>query len=214
MNSIQRNTGIISAITIIALTLTFLVTIIVFPLIDFISTKDYVSNYKASSLIPVIPSFLLTLANIPLFIVLFYYAAKKRRIFALTGIVFGAGYMITSSINYFLQLSAVNKGIVANSTEFITPFLFYNPMSVTYAIDNLGYLFLSVSFLFFSGIFNQRGLQSWIKSFFIVTGISGIIGCLGYLLNNSLLETLVFITAFPYLISVALLIFEFRKKHA
>jgi len=78
MNSIQRNTGIISAITIIALTLTFLVTIIVFPLIDFISTKDYVSNYKASSLITVIPSFLLTLANIPLFIVLFYYAAKKE----------------------------------------------------------------------------------------------------------------------------------------
>jgi hypothetical protein len=212
MTLIQKNTGIIAGISIVVITLAFLVTVVLFPVNEAASIEEYIRNYNVSSVIPVIPSFLLVIANIPLFIALYFYANEDKRIFALIGIIFGTGYMINCSINYFIQLSAVNKSILSGNTAFIEPLLMYNPLSLAYSLDNLGYLFLSISFLFFSPIFSKGGLPSWIKTLFIITGISGILGCLGYLLNNSLLESLVFITAFPYILSIALLIFEFKKQ--
>jgi hypothetical protein len=205
MTLIQKNTGIIAGISIVVITLAFLVTVVLFPVNEAASIEEYIRNYNVSSVIPVIPSFLLVIA-------LYFYANEDKRIFALIGIIFGTGYMINCSINYFIQLSAVNKSILSGNTAFIEPLLMYNPLSLAYSLDNLGYLFLSISFLFFSPIFSKGGLPSWIKTLFIITGISGILGCLGYLLNNSLLESLVFITAFPYILSIALLIFEFKKQ--
>jgi len=194
------------------MTIVFLVTVVLFPVNETASVEEYIRNYNVSSIIPVIPSFLLVIANIPLFIALFFYAKEEKRIFTITGIIFGVGYMINCSINYFIQLSVINKSILSGNTDFIAPFFMYNPTSVAYSLDNLGYLFLAISFLFFSAIFSKSGLQSWIKVLFIMTGISGILGCLGYLFNNHFLESLVFITAFPYLLSIVLLIFEFKKQ--
>ena len=94
MTTIQKNTGIIAGISIVVITLAFLVTVVLFPVNEAASIEEYIRNYSVGSVIPVIPSFLLVIANIPLFIALYFYANEDKRIFAVIGIIFGAGYMI------------------------------------------------------------------------------------------------------------------------
>jgi len=206
-----KKMGQISCILIIFLVFLFVVSIVIFPQHQYVSFNTYLNNFHIVSLLPVIPSLFLVFANVPLFATLFYYAEHQKKIFGLIGVLFGIGYLVCSGINYFVQLSMIIKTVSGNNPEIAVPFLMSNPNSFAYSIDNLGYLFLSISFLFFSGIFTPRGLQSWIKSVFIIFGMAGILGTLGYILNVSLLESMVLLSALPYLVCIVLLFFEFRR---
>ena len=217
MNKIALLLGILSSVAILFFTLAFIVLISFFPPGEFSTMDNFISDYSSSRIYPVIPSFLLVLANIPFFVTMFYVAEKTRRPLALTGILLGSGYALCSGINYFVQLTVVPQNIHLGQGLSVTPFIMLVPGSFAYALDALGYTFLSLSFLFFSGLFNLKGLHGYIKAVFVVYGISGILGTLGYTTGNSLLESFVFISVFPYLIAVLLTLILFvreRKKPA
>ena len=211
MNASIRKTGILATSFIIASTLLFIVTIFIFPPERFISTSDFLKNFKINHLIPVIPAFLLVLANIPLFAALYFYADSQGKIFGLTGILFGTGYMVCSGINYYTQLGLITRNLSEAGINSIQTFLMENSNSFALAVDNLSYTFLALAFLAFSGIFSNRGLQSWIKTLFIIYGISGLLGSIGYILHFPLLENLLLISSLPYLGSIILLFIEFKK---
>lgn len=211
MHNSIRITGLFSTVSITLLTLLFIIAVIVFPAGIYTSAEEYVAGFKITSLLPVIPSFLLVLANVPLFVALYFYADTQRKIYGFTGIIFGTGYMVCSGINYFTQLGIITRNMAETEMISVAPFLMANPGSFSYALDNLGYTFLSFAFLAFSWIFNRRGLQSWIKTLCIVFGISGLLGSIGYILNYSLLENMVLISAIPYLVCIILLYYEFRS---
>ncbi len=211
MNNSIRKTGLLATIFIILFTLLFLLTIIIFPPKDFVSATDYIRNFRAGHLIRIIPGFLLVLVNIPLFATIYFYADSQGKIFALTGILFGMGYMICSGLNYYIQLGLIRRNLNEDGISAITTFLMENPNSFSIGMDNLGYTFLALAFLAFSGIFSRRGFQSWIKTLFIIYGISGLLGSLGYILNYQLLENMILISSLPYLICIILLFFEFKK---
>ena len=211
MNFSIKKTGLTATISIILLTLLFMTAIIIFPQDDYHSAASYLGKFDKTSLLPIIPGFLLVIANIPLFAALYSYATSEKKIFALTGTLFGAGYMVCSGTNYFIQMGMIVRNISEPESAVIATFLMANPGSYTYAIDNLGYLFLSLSFLVFSGIFNQRGFHSWIKTILIIFGISGLLGALGYILNNRLLENMVLLSVIPYLAGIILLLIEFKR---
>jgi hypothetical protein len=210
MNLSVKKTGMAATVSIILLTLIFLITIIIYPMEAYQSAASFLDRFGKDDLWPVIPSFLLVLANIPLFAALYVYSTGESKVFALTGTLFGAGYMICSGTNYFIQIGMLARNISEPDSAIISTFIMANPGSFACAIDNLGYLFLSLSFLAFSGIFNRHGLQSWIKALFIIFGISGLLGALGYILNNRLLENLVLLSAIPYLAAIILLFIEFK----
>lgn len=211
MNFSVKKTGLAATISIILLTFLFLIAIIIYPMDAYHSAASYLDQFGNSNLLPVIPSFLLVLANIPLFAALYFYSPGESKIFALTGTLFGAGYMICSGTNYFIQMGMIARNISEPDSDILSTFIMANPGSFACAIDNLGYLFLSLSFLVFSGIFTRHGLQSWIKAIFIIFGISGLLGALGYILNSRLLENLVLLSAIPYLAAIILLLIEFKR---
>lgn len=211
MNHSLKRTGLTATISIILLTILFGIAIIIFPQQDFHTASSFMNEFSFRNLIPVIPGFLLVLANVPLFAALYFYTGSEKKITALAGILFGIGYMVCSGTNYFIQLGMIVRNIPGSGSGNIAPFLMANPGSFSYAIDNLGYLFLSVAFLFFSGIFSRQGLRSWIKAVFIIFGISGLLGALGYILNNPLLENMVLLSAIPYLAGIILLLVEFSR---
>lgn len=204
-------TGRISSISIIVLTILFLFLIIFIPPQKFVSVDEYMMDFSIRKIIPVIPSLLLVIANIILFISLFYYAENGKKIFAHAGLIFGSVYAVCCGINYFAQLSLIPVAVQNQNSQLLSVFLMDNPASFAYSLDNLGYFFLALSFIFFAGIFNHGKLHSWIKSVFIVYGISAFAGTMGYLLNIPFLETMVLISALPYLVGIVLLYIEFGK---
>ena len=211
MNENARITGILSAIVLLFLTLAFILLVFIFPSGEYRSADQFLSGYTLSLVFPVIPSFLLVLANIPFFVSLFFYAKEPVRPFALAGLIFGASYAVCSGINYFMQLTIVPQNIQLGQLSAVSLLSMHIKGSLAFALDNLGYTFLSVSFLFFSAIFTLRGLQGTIKTAFIVYGITGLLGTTGYMTGNAFLDSFVFISAFPYLVAVVLMLIHYIR---
>jgi len=211
MNINARRTGIIASVTILFFTLAFIILMSFWPASDFNSAEEYITAFRPGILLPVIPSFLLVLANIPFLISLFYYADESYKPFALTGLLFGTAYAVCSGINYFAQFTMVPQNATTGQFASVALFSMQIRGSFGYCLDNLGYAFLSISFLFFSGIFNLKGFQGYIKSAFVVYGISGLMGTIGYIAGNSFLESFVFISSFPYLIAVILMLVQYLR---
>jgi hypothetical protein len=209
MNEKARITGIIAAIVLLLLTLAFIILVSIFPPKDYQTADLFISDYSRTLIFPVIPSFLLVLANIPFFVSLFFFADEAAKPFALAGLLFGTAYAVCSGINYFVQITIVPQNIQLGQLSAVSLLSMHIKGSMAFALDNLGYTFLSVSFLFFSGIFALKGLQGTIKAAFIVYGITGLMGTTGYLSGNAFLDAFVFISAFPYLVAVVLMLIRY-----
>lgn len=211
MNKNARKTGIVASLVILGLTLAFIILISISPPGEYNSAREFLLAFSPSLLLPVFLSFLLVIVNIPFFVSLFYYAKESNRPFAMAGLLFGAAYAVCCGCNYFMQLTIVPQHIHLGKLSSLAIFSMHIRGSFTYSLDNLGYAFLAAAFLFFSGIFSLKGFQGYIKSAFIIYGISGLLGTLGYVIRNELLESFVFISAFPYLIAVVLMLIQFIK---
>jgi hypothetical protein len=211
MNENARITGIIAAIVILLLTLAFIILVSIFPSGQYQTADQFITGYTRALLFPVIPSLLLVLANIPFFVSLFYYAEEPVRPFALAGLLFGVAYTVCSGINYFVQLTVVPQNIQLGQLSAVSVCSMHIKGSLAFALDNLGYAFLSVSFLFYSGIFALKGLQGTIKTAFIVYGFTGLLGVTGYVTGNEFLDSFVFISAFPYLVAVVLMLIHYFR---
>ncbi len=211
MNKYARNTGIVSSLAILVLTLAFIILISIFPAGEYDSAREFLLAFSPSSILPVIPSLLLVMVNILFFVSLFYYAEESLKPFAMAGVLFGTAYAVCSGCNYFMQLTIVPQSIQLGKLSSLAVFSMHIQGSFAYSLDNLGYAFLSASFLLFSGIFSLKGFQGYIKAAFIVYGISGLLGTLGYITGNSFLESFVFISAFPYLIAVIMMLIQYYR---
>ncbi len=204
-------TGIIAAVAVIVLTVCFFLMVIISPPGKYNTVADFIEAYQPSILMPAIPAFFLALMNIPFFVSLYFYSEEPKRPVALTGLVFVAGYSLCSGINYFMQLTLVPLNVKLMQENLLAVSCMFIPGSLAYMLDNLGYAFLSVGFLFFSMIFSLRGLQGYIKSAFIIYGISGLTGAIGYITATPLFEAFLIISALPYLVAVILTWAEYMR---
>ncbi|NJK84739.1 MAG: hypothetical protein HC906_00895 [Bacteroidales bacterium] len=117
-------TGRTAAFSIVVLTVLFLLLMMLVPQQKFTTLDNYVENYSKFNVLPVLASFFIVLANVPLFIALFYYSENEKKIFGLTGLMFGSGYVICSGITYFLQLTVVQRAILEGNYKM--SFLVFN----------------------------------------------------------------------------------------
>jgi hypothetical protein len=98
-------------------------------------------------------------------------SAPDRKIWSHTAVAFATVYTVLISINYFVQLTWVAPRLVSGRTEGIEPFLFLPFDSFLYAVDILGYSFMSVATLFAAPVFAGNGLNRVVRWFLILNGL-------------------------------------------
>jgi hypothetical protein len=98
-------------------------------------------------------------------------ASSDRKIWSHAAVVFATAYTVLISINYFVQLTWVTPRLVAGRTAGIEQFLFVPFDSFLYAVDILGYSFMSVSTLFAAMVFTGKGVQKVARWFLISNGL-------------------------------------------
>ena len=82
--------------------------------------------------------------------------------------------------DYFIQLEVMQPSLLKGETEGLTLFLQYNPHGIFIALEDLGYLILSASFLFSSAVFsNGRGLERALQWLFLTASLSAFAAYLG-----------------------------------
>ena len=98
-------------------------------------------------------------------------AAPDRKIWSHGAVAFATAYAVLISMVYFVQLTLVAPRLARGQTQGIEAFLFVPFDSFLYAVDILGYSFMSVATLFAARVFTGTGLQRTARWFLIANGL-------------------------------------------
>lgn len=123
-----------------------------------------------SSLIIATPFLLAMLA-------LHYTIPEEKKFWTNAAVVFAAIYTTYVTLNYVVQLTTVIPAgyfwTLANQQGTVGPLSILNqtPHSLFWDVDGLGYIFLGLATLFAFPVFEKRGLQNWVRMFFLANGL-------------------------------------------
>jgi hypothetical protein len=98
------------------------------------------------------------------------YAAQHKKIYSRIGLSFGliaAGILLS---DYFIQFSVVPISLMNQETDGITLLTQYNPHGIFIVLEELGYLLMSLSFLFLAPVFTNEGRLASVVRWVFVTG--------------------------------------------
>jgi hypothetical protein len=84
------------------------------------------------------------------------YAAQHRKVFSQVGLVFASMAALILLSDYFIQFSVIPISLISGETEGITLLTQYNAHGIFIVLEELGYLLMSLSFLFIAPVFSSR----------------------------------------------------------
>jgi hypothetical protein len=117
------------------------------------------------------PSIFLGSSFLVLTICIHQIASPGRRVWSHAAVAFATIYTALISIVYFVQLTLVGPRLASGRVDGIEMFLFVPFDSFLYAVDILGYSFMSVATLFAAMVFTGRGLERVARTFMIANGL-------------------------------------------
>ena len=96
------------------------------------------------------------------------YASQHKKIFSQIGLSFAIVATSILLIDYFVQFSVIPISLISGETDGIALLTQYNPHGVFIALEELGYLMMSLSFLLFAPVFtNKNRLESAVRWVFV-----------------------------------------------
>jgi hypothetical protein len=110
------------------------------------------------------PSFLVLIASIH------QLAAPDRKVWSHAALAFATAYAVLISIVYFVQLTLVAPRMAQSRTAGIEAFLFVPFDSFLYAVDILGYSFMSVATLFAAQVLTGMGIERVARNWLTANG--------------------------------------------
>jgi hypothetical protein len=136
------------------------------------------------------PSLLLGSSFLALVAAIHQLSAPDRKVWSLLAFGFAAIYAALISINYYVQLAWVAPRLAGGRTQGLEPFLFIPFDSFLYAVDILGYSFMSLATLVASRVFTGSGQEKVVRWFLVANGL-----ILPFLLFQMYVHSLIWIAA-------------------
>jgi hypothetical protein len=134
-----------------------------YPYLDQLSQypQDYLWMY---------PAILMMLNYLVLMVSIHFYATEEKKIFSQISVYLAIITTIILIATYFIQFTVIPSSLKSGETEGIAILTQYNSHGVFIALEELGYLMMSLSFLAVSPVFFDKDrLKSAIKWIFIAT---------------------------------------------
>lgn len=103
-----------------------------------------------------VPAMFLVISYLIFMISIHAFAPQSKKIFSQIGLALAIMSAIVLLSDYFLQFSIIPISLINRETEGITMITQYNPHGVFIALEELGYLLMSLSFLFFAPVFTYK----------------------------------------------------------
>ena len=117
------------------------------------------------------PSLLLGPAFLLLAVSVHQLARQEHRVWSHAGVSFATAYAVLTGLVYYVQLTLVGPRMARGELEGIEPFVFLPFDSFLYAVDILGYSFMSMATLCMAGVFRGDGLERTARWFLIANGL-------------------------------------------
>jgi hypothetical protein len=114
------------------------------------------------------PALLLTALFVVFMACIHHYAPADKKLFSLVALSFAAISTALITIDYFIQLTVIQPSLLRGETDGLSLFSQYNPHGIFIALEALGYLLMSVAFLFAAPVFTGRsGVERALRWLFI-----------------------------------------------
>ena len=117
------------------------------------------------------PSLLLGSSFLMLMVCVHQVTPADRRVWSHGAVAFATAYAVLISSVYFVQLTLVGPRLASGRLEGIEPFVFVPFDSYLYAVDILGYTFMSVSTLLAARAFTGGGVERVARWFLTANGL-------------------------------------------
>jgi len=140
--------------------------------------QTYADTFEVAPFLAwIIPCFLLPFCFLIMMVCIHTLASEENKVWSLLTLICAIAYTIIISTCYYIQMVVVEYNLVHHSTEGLTLLLFAPPYphSIPGAMEGIGYLFMSLSFIFASKLFPGDKLTKWIKWTFLFSGLTGLI---------------------------------------
>jgi hypothetical protein len=162
----------------------------------------------------VIPCFLIAPSYLIMASCIYRLTPENKKILSLLGVVFAVAYLAQITANYYLQMTAVSQSMTAGQLDGVAMFAFGNLNSVFWAMEALGYTWLSISMIFVGLLFTGGWKETAIKWIFVVNGILGAIAPIQAVLqlNTPPISLLLFAVTFPVSTILIALLFHQAKN--
>jgi len=170
--------AIFASMFVILFVLIAISTSLFFPMQAWSGIQGYAENFNFLDMASFIPAFFLAPTMVILIACINAIAPESKKIFSQIGLAFTVVYAVIIPTNYYLQLFVVRLNLQSGTLEGLSILAQPNLHSVFFALETLGYGFLSLATLFVSLVFTNGKLEIWMRSLFIVSGAVGIFGLL------------------------------------
>jgi hypothetical protein len=117
------------------------------------------------------PSLLLGPSFLVLMVCVHQLTHPDRRAWSHAAVAFATIYTALICINYYVQLTWVAPRLASGSSHGIEPFIFVPFDSFLYAVDILGYSFMSMATLFTAAVFRGSGQERVVRWFLVANGL-------------------------------------------
>lgn len=183
-----------------------------YPYLDTISQfpKDYLWMF---------PAIMLILVYVILMVSIHSYAPPQKKIFSQIGLSFATIAALILLSDYFIQISVIPVSLMNGETEGITLITQYNPHGIFIALEELGYLMMSLSFLFVALVFAKKSrLEAAVWWVFIIGFVLAMVSLIMILINYGLDRqdrfevTVISINFLVLIVNGVLLSIVFRRK--
>lgn len=133
------------------------------------------------------PAMLLMVFSVIYIVSIDEYAGAKRKILSRTALLFACLSAGILTVDYFIQVTVIQPSLINGELDAIGILTQYNPHGIFIALEEIGYIFMSISFLFIAPLFSGSGrilaMLRWtaisgfaltVLSFAVITFIYGI----------------------------------------
>lgn len=164
------------------------------------------------------PAMVLMLLYTALMACIYQHAGTDKKIYGLLGTAFSIISALILLTNYFIQVTVIQPSLLKGETEGIALLSQYNPHGIFIALEELGYLMMSFSFLCIAPVFtNKNRLENSIRwtllLSFSVAILSFIIVIFRYGLNREYIFEVVIISInFITLIVAGIMLAQWFRK--
>ena len=166
-----------------------------------------------------VPAIFLTLLFVVLMACIHEYAHDDKKVFSRIGLSFALISAVLIIMDYYIQLTVLQPGLLRGEMEGLALFSQYNPHGIFIAFEDLGYLMMSVALLFTAAVFTQAERpERSIRRLFITSSLVAIAAFIGLtLFYGNELEyrfevTIITINWITLIISGLLLSILFRRS--
>ena len=129
-----------------------------------------------------VPGFLLAPTFVVLMGCIHAYAAGPKQIFSRIALSFAAVYAVVILVDYFVQFTVVVPSLQSGETDGLSLFTQYDPHGLFIALEALGYLMMSVAFLFAAPVFEGGRAERAIRGLFGLSFVLAVAAFVGLVL--------------------------------